>query len=165
MFALVYGAAATTCELASLDLADWDPNIPSLHLGRGYRSRASFQDRTIELGLQTADPLAGWVCPRGREPGCLFYSLDRYGAIKNERITGATVHAALRQQCDRAALPHIAPEDLRRTGLIDLLTSGADLLSVSDIAGNQSTQQTQRYLLPDVEAGSSMPHGETFLHK
>lgn len=105
MFVLIYSAAATTSELASLDLADWDSATASVRLARGYCRRGGFEDRTVELGFETADLLTCWVCLRGNKPGHLFYSLDRFGAVGNERITIATVHAALKQRCNSAVLP------------------------------------------------------------
>lgn len=161
MFALTHGAAASTSDLASLDLADWDRAAPSMRVGAG---RDGFEDRTVGLGFEAANLLTGWVALRGRKPGSFFYSLDRFGAVKSERISNATVHAALKERCKQARLSPIAPEDLRRTGLTRLFESGADLYAVADLAGHRTTEETQRYLR-DSGAQGHAPHGETAFHK
>lgn len=165
MFALAHGAAASTSDLASLDLADWGHRVPAVRLGRRNGPWVGFEDRTVELGFEAANFLTGWVALRGRKPGSLFYSLDRFGAVKSERISNATVHAALKERCKQARLSLIAPEDLRRTGLTRLLESGADLYAAADLAGHRTTEETQHYLPRNGNAEGGSPHGETAFHK
>lgn len=159
MFVLAYGSAASTCEIATLQLQDYSPETPFLHVGRDL---GPFKDRVVSLGPEAANLLTGWVALRGRKLGSLFYSLDKFGGVRSEQITGATLHAALGDRCKKAGLSPIVPEDLRRTGLTRLFEHGADLYAVADIAGHRTLDDTERYEpCPSMHCAPTKSHGET----
>ena len=163
MFVCIYGAAISTHELGFLYLSDWTPEPPALHLKSG---RDPFKYRTVALGYEAANLLAGWVAMRGRKPGRMFYSLDKFGAITSEHITGATVHAAFKKRCKQASLSPISPEELRSTGLMRLFECGADSYTVADIAGHSTLAETERYEpTPCIARAPLALHGETPFHK
>lgn len=157
MFVTIYGAGAFQRDLASLDLSDWSRSPPSLRLGRG---RGPFEDRTVALGYEAANLLEGWVALRGRAPGALFLPVDRYGAPARDvegRIGHAAVRAALEQRSREAHLPHVAPEDLRCTGLARLYEVGADAHAVADVAGFDSLRLARLHELPPPAATRQPP--------
>ena len=94
---------------------------------------------------EAANLLAGWVPLRGRKPGRMFYSLDKFGAAESEGITGAAVHAALKERCKKVGLSPISLEELRSTGLMRLFECSADLYAVAYVAGHTRLAQTERY--------------------
>ena len=94
----------------------------------------------MALGYEAANLLEGWVALRGRAPGARFLPVDRYGAPAHHegRVGHAAARAALEQRSKEARLPRVAPEDLRRTGLVRLYEAGADPYAVADVAGFDS---------------------------
>lgn len=103
---------------------------------------------------------------RGRRPGRMFYSLDKFGAIRNEYITSGAVHAAFKQRCKQAGLSPIYPGELQRTGLRHLFEHGADPYTVADIAGQDWLAWTEPYKPPSYVVRAPLTlHGETPFHK
>ncbi len=162
MFTLCYGTGASTGEVSSLNLSDYHPGVPCVRLGH---DQGAFKDRVVWLAPEAANIVAGWLALRRREPGPLFYSLDRFGTVRNHQITNATIHAALRQRFKQAVLSPIVPEDLRRTGLTRFFEHGADIYSVADLAGHRTLEETERYEPdPSVPHAPATSHGETPFH-
>ena len=115
---------------------------------------------------EAANLLAGWVPLRSRKPGRMFHSLDKFGAAKSERITGAAVHAALKERYKKVGLSPISLEELRSTGLMRLFECSADLYAVAYIAGHTRLAQTERYQpISSTIRAPLTPRGETAFHK
>ena len=76
---------------------DWGHRPPPVWLGHRNGPRVDFEDRTVELGFEATNLLTCWVILRRRKHG-VFYSPDRFGTVKSERISNNTVHAALKER-------------------------------------------------------------------
>jgi len=55
------------------------------------------------------------------------------------------VYAMLRKRSEQAGVQELTPHDLRRSFVSDLLDAGADISTVSKLAGHASVQTRARY--------------------
>jgi integrase len=86
-----------------------------------------------------------WLALRGSAEGPLLTSTHRRGTIYNRRLAGTAIYETLRQRARQAGIQRFTPHDLRRTFISDLLDAGADLVSVSKLAGHDDPNTTARY--------------------
>ena len=141
LVALLYGAGLRRSELVALDLSD-------LSLPRGevvVRRGKGQKDRRVYISADVAEVLGRWVKVRGDEAGALFCRVLRGGHVRRVRLSAQTVYDVLRRRGDEAGLRPIAPHDLRRTTVTELLRGGADLGVVQRILGHESVATTLRY--------------------
>jgi site-specific recombinase XerD len=61
------------------------------------------------------------------------------------RMTDQAVYHILANRAKRAGVFHFSPHDMRRTFVSDLLDAGADIATVSKMAGHANVQTTARY--------------------
>lgn len=138
--ATLYGCGLRRDELVSLDLADYDQAGGNLTVRAGKGNKA----RMIPVGNNgLAAALNDWLAVRGLEPGPLFLSVK--GARKGGRLTTQAVYKILQKRAGDAAISDVSPHDFRRTFVGDLLDAGADIATVSKLAGHSKTDTTARY--------------------
>ena len=86
-----------------------------------------------------------WLVVRGKLPGPLLYPLDKAKRINTRRMSEQGVVRALQRRGKQAGVAPFSPHDLRRTFISDLLDAGADLVTVSELAGHANPSTTARY--------------------
>ncbi|HSH77344.1 MAG TPA: tyrosine-type recombinase/integrase, partial [Herpetosiphonaceae bacterium] len=89
--------------------------------------------------------LARWLERRGGAGGTLFRPIAKTGQVPPRRLTAQGVCAILRRRAPAAGVAAFSPHDLRRTFIGDLLTAGADIATVQQLAGHANVQTTARY--------------------
>ncbi len=128
-------------EVVNLDLSDFNPRTRALTI-RGAKGR---KDRSNYLPVGGVRAVSDWLKVRGVEPGPLLYPLNKARRIIPRRMSEQGVMAALQRRGRQAGIAPFSPHDLRRTFISDLLDAGADLVTVSQLAGHASPSTTSRY--------------------
>jgi len=131
-------------ELVGLDLEDYIRDASGaelrVRLGKGRK------ERLVKVPGHLADRVDIWLEVRGDTTGPLFLASDGAGrGITNRRPSTTAIAALCRRYGRRAKLAPFTPHDLRRTMISELLDAGADLSSVSKLAGHANVSTTQRY--------------------
>jgi integrase len=140
VIALGYGCGLRRAELINLDLADYDPNTNTLKF-TGKRSK----QRTAHITGGALGALADWLAIRGNQPGALFLAVNKGGKVRNGRMTTQAIYNLLVKRGAAAGLNHFSPHDMRHTFISDLLDAGADIVTVSKMAGHSNVETTARY--------------------
>lgn len=128
-------------EVVNLDLKDF--NLATLALT--IRSAKGRKDRMNYLPSSAAMAVDDWLVIRGKVAGPLLYPLDKAKRIIPRRMSEQAVMSALQRRGEQAGVAPFSPHDLRRTFISDLLDAGADLVTVSQLAGHASPSTTSRY--------------------
>jgi integrase/recombinase XerD len=128
-------------ELVHLDLADYDATAGTLRVRTGKGNK----ERVLVGNPQMVQALAEWLEVRGPMPGSLFLPLTKGGQLCWRRLTDKSVSWILQVRAAQAVVPDFSPHDLRRTCISNLLDSGADLVTVSELAGHASVTTTATY--------------------
>ena len=97
------------------------------------------------LPVAAAMALVDWLVIRGKIPGPLLHPLDKAKRIIPRRMSEQAVMSALQRRGSQAGVAPFSPHDLRRTFISDLLDAGADLVTVSQLAGHANPSTTSRY--------------------
>lgn len=141
LIALMYAAGGLRrSEAVALSRADYDRESGALTVrGKGSRERVVY----VENGAAAA--LDDWLQVRGDEPGPLFLPVNRGGTVQWRRLSDRAVYAMLRKRSAQAGVRELTPHDLRRSFVSDLLDAGADISTVSKLAGHASVQTSARY--------------------
>lgn len=157
LLAVLYAAGLRRSEAAALQLEDYDPESGGLaiHTTKGNK------ERRVYLTDGSRDALADWVTVRGAEPGALFCPVNKGGAIQPRGMTAQGIYNALLKRAGEAHVASFSPHDLRRTMIGDLLEAGADLATVSRLAGHASVEVTSRY---DRRGEQAKQHAAGLLH-
>ena len=140
VIALGYGCGLRRAEIVGLDLADYDPNSNSLKF-TGKRNK----QRTAHITGGALGALSDWLAIRGNQPGALFLAVNKGGKIGNKRMTTQAIYNLLEKRGAAAGLNHFSPHDMRHTFISDLLDAGADIVTVSKMAGHSNVETTARY--------------------
>jgi integrase/recombinase XerD len=128
-------------ELISLDLADYDAAEGTLRV----RSGKGNKERVLVGNAQMGQALAEWLEVRGPMPGPLFLPLTKGGRLCWRRLTDKSVSWILQVRASQAVVHDFSPHDMRRTCISNLLDSGADLVTVAELAGHASVTTTATY--------------------
>lgn len=128
-------------EVVNLDLKDFNRRTRALTL----RSAKGCKDRMNYLPEGAAMAVDDWLVIRGKASGPLLYPLDKAKRIIPRRMSEQAVMSALQRRGSQAGVAPFSPHDLRRTFISDLLDAGADLVTVSQLAGHSSPSTTSRY--------------------
>lgn len=141
VIALAYAGGLRRSELVKLDLDDYTPETGELRVrgGKGNKQRLLWADNGA------ADALAEWIDVRGAEPGPLFVPVSQTGEPIMRRMTSQVIRNLLNKRAGEAGVRELSPHDMRRTFIGDLLDAGADLATVSTLAGHASPTTTARY--------------------
>ena len=140
ILALLYGGGLRRAELVNLDLSDYDPDSGRLVVqGKGHK------ERIVWFNNGSKDALDDWLIVRGLTDGPLFFRIQKGGEILMGRLTTQAVYYISQQRAHKSGVKIFSPHDMRRTFVSDLLEAGADLSTVSRMAGHANVQTTARY--------------------
>ena len=167
---IMYAVGLGRDEVVGLSMSDFDPEIGKLVIyGRTKKQRTAY----ITNGA--ADALKSWIAIRGSEAGALFVEVNKGGKVLIQResmmvklfrkirgvnvpnkkagqtifrggaLTSQAVYNMLNKRARQASVKNFSPQDLRRTFISHLLDAGADIATVSKMAGHANIQTTARY--------------------
>ncbi len=128
-------------EVVKLDLKDFNHRTRALTI-RGAKGR---KERMNYLPVAAVMAVEDWLVIRGKAPGPLLYPLDKAKRIITRRMSEQGVMTALQRRGKKAGIAPFSPHDLRRTFISDLLDAGADIVTVSQLAGHANPSTTSRY--------------------
>jgi integrase len=140
IIALLYGAGLRRDEVIKLDFEDYDKDSGALVV-HGKRSK----ERTAYLVNGAAEAMADWLSLRGSSPGALFLAINKGGRVHGARMTSQAIYNMLVKRAGEANVKEFSPHDFRRTFISDLLDKGADIATVSKMAGHSDPKTTARY--------------------
>jgi site-specific recombinase XerD len=141
IIALMYSCGLRREEVVTLDLADYEPESGRLVVrGKGNK------ERTAWLVNGAARAMSDWLAVRGDDPGALFVAVNKSGRIMSyQNMTPKTIYSMLAKRATEAGVKAFSPHDIRRTFVSDLLDAGADITTVSKMAGHANVTTTSRY--------------------
>lgn len=128
-------------EVVNLDLKDFNRRTRALTI----RAAKGRKDRINYLPAAAAMAVEDWLIIRGKVPGSLLYPLDKAKRIIPRRMSEQGVMSALQRRGEKAGVAPFSPHDLRRTFISNLLDAGADIVTVSQLAGHANPSTTSRY--------------------
>ena len=170
IISMMYAAGLRRDEVVKLDIDNYDPETGKLVL-TGRRNK----QRTAYITNGAADALNDWLTIRGAQPGSLFVEVDKSGKVLTEResmmvkpfrkirgvevpnkkagqmiyrggaMTSQAIYNMLFKRSEEAGIKNFSPHDMRRTFISHLLDAGADISTVSKMAGHANIQTTARY--------------------
>lgn len=137
---LMYSAGLRRAEVVALDLADYQVEQSRLVVrGKGRKERTAYVIEGAAFAIQD------WLHARGLSPGPLFWPVNKGEKVVKRRMTTQAVYNVLHKRVGEAGIASSSPHDLRRTFVSNLLDKGADISTVSRMAGHASVQTTARY--------------------
>jgi site-specific recombinase XerD len=138
---LMYSCGLRREEVVKLNLADYDKQSGRLVVkGKGNKERLAW----ITGGAACA--MTDWLSVRGEHEGALFVAINKSGRMySNKNMTPKTIYTMLSKRANEAGVKSFSPHDMRRTFVSDLLDAGADITTVSKMAGHSSVTTTSRY--------------------
>lgn len=138
---VLYICGLRRAELVALDVDDFNAQDGTLTIrgGKGHKQRLTY----VTGGALTA--LKAWLTERGAQSGALFTPIQKGGKIVIRRMTAQAVYLMLKKRAEQADVADFSPHDMRRTFVGDLLDRGADIVTVSKLAGHSDVKTTARY--------------------
>lgn len=170
IIAILYTTGLRRDEVVKLDVNSYDPETGKL-IVTGKRNKP----RMAYITNGAADALKDWLAIRGIRPGPLFAEVNKGGRVLIEResmivkpfrkirgvempnkkagqtiyrggaMTSQAIYNMLAKRAREAGIKSFSPHDLRRTFISHLLDAGADIATVSKMAGHANMQTTARY--------------------
>jgi site-specific recombinase XerD len=167
---IMYAAGLRRDEVIKLDVSDLDLETGMLSI-HGKRSK----QRTAYVANGATVALHDWIGIRGPKAGALFVEVNKGGRVLIEReemivkpfkkihgvdvpnkkagqtifrggaLTSQAIYNMLNKRAQQAGIKNFSPHDLRRTFISHLLDAGADIATVSRMAGHANVQTTARY--------------------
>jgi site-specific recombinase XerD len=121
-----------------------------MHLGHievilVVRAGKGNKDRQLFTGSGAAKAVREWLVIRGHGKGPLFTPINKSGRLVARRLSDKAIVHILKERAAEAAIKTFSPHDLRRSFISGLLSSGVDLVTVSDMAGHASVTTTAKY--------------------
>ena len=139
MLALLYGCGLRRSEAVALELADYDDGAVTIRHGKGGKERIVYCPTG---GKQAVD---AWIVRRGPWPGALLCPVKKGGHIEQRAMTAQSVMMRVKFLAANARVADLAPHDLRRSYVGELLDAGADVSSVQKLAGHSNVATTTKY--------------------
>jgi len=140
LIAILYASGLRREEMVNLDMGSYDPESGRLVV-MGKRSK----ERVCWLNDGAQDALNDWLTIRGGDSGALFWPVLKGGALVDRRMTTQAIYNVLVKRALDAGVKEFSPHDLRRTFVSHLLDAGADIATVTKMAGHSSVNTTARY--------------------
>ena len=140
LISLMYVTGIRRQEVVDLNLSDLFEKESKLRItGKGSKQREVF------LSEEALNLLSEWLSLRGRALGPLFTRVSKGGKVSPQRLSAQAIYYILKNRQKKAGLEAFTPHDLRRTTITDMLSAEVDVLTVSAIAGHNSSDTTRRY--------------------
>lgn len=137
---LLYAGGLRRSEAAALRLSDYEPATGELRvLGKGDKQRIVWIDNGA------AEALADWLLLRGDAGGPLLLAINKGGVILDHGLTDQAIYNLLRKRARQGGVRDCRCHDLRRSYISDLLDAGADISTVSKLAGHAQVSTCARY--------------------
>lgn len=138
---MMYAAGLRRLELVSLTLDALNPESGELVLtGKRNKQRRAY----LTNGALAA--VRDWLDIRGTNGSALFVAINKGGKLDTSKpINSQAIYNMLQKRAAEAGVKEFSPHDLRRTFVSDLLDKGADIATVSKMAGHANVQTTARY--------------------
>ncbi len=149
LLALLCGGGLRRAEVAALTFGSWDAEACEVKfIGKGNK------ERIVPLPEGTRRALNAWLSVRGTgEPDApLLCPVTKGGKIEHRPMTTQAIWKGLQARALKAGVARLSPHDFRRTFVGDLLEAGADLSTVSKLAGHADTKTTAGYDRKPAEA-------------
>jgi site-specific recombinase XerD len=170
IIALMYAAGLRRDEVVKVSFENYEPETGKLVL-TGKRNK----QRTAYIMNGAADALHDWLTIRGTQSGPLFVEVNKGGKVLVERqskvvkpfrkirgvevpnkkagqtiyrggaMTSQSIYNMVAKRAQEAGIKNFSPHDVRRTFISHLLNAGADIATVSKMAGHANVQTTARY--------------------
>jgi integrase/recombinase XerD len=143
---VMYAAGLRRDEVIKLDVDDYEPETGKL-LVKGKRNK----QRTAYILNGAGQAVNDWLAIRSTQPGPLFISIRKNGNMQKggemeySRMTSQAIYNMLAKRAAQAGIKGFSPHDMRRTFISHLLEAGADIATVSKMAGHSNVQTTARY--------------------
>jgi site-specific recombinase XerD len=137
---MMYSAGLRRAEVVSLTMDSLDIESGSMVL-TGKRNK----ERTAYVTNGALSALKDWLTIRGSQDGPLFVEISKTGKLESVTMTPGAIYQMLQRRAKQAGVKEFSPHDLRRTFVSDLLDAGADIATVSKMAGHSNVQTTARY--------------------
>ena len=128
-------------EVTHLNVEDFKSRTRSLTI----RETKGDIERIVYLPSYAVEVIKDWLLVRGKEPGPLFYPLTKGHRIMDRRMSEQGILRALQRRGESAGVTGFTPHDFRRTFIGNLLDAGADIVTVSKLAGHASPVTTSKY--------------------
>ena len=140
MLELLYATGIRVTELIDLNLSDYNPDLKSIRVGTGKKSRsiplypAALRALTVYLA-QTRDTMVV-----DHEEKALFVN------VNGSRMSRQGFWKILKHYQSKAGIDReITPHTLRHSFAVHLIENGADLSSVKELMGHSDISSTQVY--------------------
>ncbi len=138
---MMYAAGLRRDEVVKLSVSSYDPETGKLTL-TGKRKK----QRTAYITGGAAAALKDWLVIRGTDDGALFVAINKGGRLDTSKpMTSQAIYNMLAKRAEEAGIKSFSPHDMRRTFISHLLAAGADIATVSKMAGHSNVQTTARY--------------------
>src|ERR1022692_872450 len=102
--------------------------------------------RTIPMPTWVKVAIDAWTAAAGLADGHVLRPVNRADQVQGERMTEKVVWQLLQPYATAAAVPGIAPHDLRRSCAKMCRAAGGELEQIQLLLGHASVQTTERYL-------------------
>lgn len=141
LIALMYAAGLRRAEVVSLTLSDYNPQTGELKVtGKRNKERMAY----ITNGAQSA--LSDWLAIRGDTGEALFVEVNKGdNLVTLKHISPEAIYNMFAKRAAQAGIRSLSPHDMRRTFVSHLLDAGADISTVSKMAGHANIKTTARY--------------------
>ena len=141
IIAVMYAAGLRRQEIVDLSLGSFDRDSGQIVL-TGKRNK----QRTAYLTNGALDAVLDWLQLRGDQNEALFVAINKGGRLDTSmQLSSQAIYNMLQKRATEAEVKAFSPHDLRRTFVSDLLDKGADITTVSKMAGHANVQTTARY--------------------
>jgi len=128
---------ARASELIAFDLTDLDPITGEMMIRKGKGGKP----RTVFVGQRARKAIRAYLKRRGALPGALFLTRS------DERLDYDGLRIMVRRRADLAGIsPRPTPHSFRRAFALEMLRSGADLLTVQRLLGHADLSVIKRYV-------------------
>ena len=138
---MLYAAGLRRQEIVNLSLGSFDRDSGQIVL-TGKRNK----QRTAYLTNGSLAAVIDWLEVRGNDDDALFVAINKGGRLDTSKpMTAQAIYNMLTKRAAEAEVKQFSPHDMRRTFVSDLLDAGADIATVSKMAGHANVQTTARY--------------------
>ena len=148
LIAILSGSGIRRSEAVALEVADFDRETGAI----GVRKGKGGKSRTVYLPVGATRAVKAWLEVRGDSPGALLNPVRRGGHIEAKGMTDQAVMVILHKRGGQAGIAVFSPHDFRRTFITNLLEAGADVLTVSRLAGHSNPATSLKYDLRGEDA-------------